>query len=323
MISLSYTVTALLQDHLKIIETLRRSVLLTPISPYRELKLIWQASLEYIYGTLSLSGVKVTKKHIIEILASPKKRPSPDESAIITTKRTLDFIRHEWIGNPKTITSASVEELALLLFPNDRAKVFRALETKNRDIQQILSYLDVKPEHPVVMAAIIHYAFVADPLLPWAGGRLGRALCSLVLAKYGLNLRGMIAPESVFAESPETYQRSLTTATRDATITSWLEYYTKILITAMERTENEVKKATSGVSGRELSQLSERLFSLNDRQSKILSTLENPTTTITNRVVQKRFKISQITASRDLTKLASLGLLYPHGRGRSVYYTRV
>lgn len=274
-------------------------------------------------GTLTLGDVKVTKKYIVETLQSPKKRPSPDETVILATKKTFDFIRHEWMGNPKPITHGVIEELALLLFPLDRGKVLRALEARSRDLQQILAYLDVKPEHPVIVAATVHYALVADPLMPWGGGRLGRALCSLALAKSGMNVRDMIAPETLVAESPETYQRSLATALRETTITSWLEYYSKILMTAMERVAENVKKVASGTRVGEFSEFSERLFSLNDRQEKILSILENPASTITNRAVQKRFKISQITASRDLTKLASLGLLYSHGKGRSTYYTRV
>jgi len=35
------------------------------------------------------------------------------------------------------------------------------------------------------------------------------------------------------------------------------------------------------------------------------------------------FKVSQITASRDLSKLGALGLLFIHGKGRSVYYTKI
>ena len=317
MISLSYTVTSLLQDHLKTIDTLRRSILLTPLSPSREQKLLWQASIDRIYGTLILSGSHVTKKLIAETLMSPKKRPSPEESTIATAKNVLDFIRNEWTGNSKSITQGSIEELATHLFPKDRVRVARTIETKTRDIHQVLAYLEVKPDHPILMAATLHYAFLVDPLLPWDNGRLGRAVCGIFLAKYGYNVRGMIAPEAVVAESKETYQRSLEAAQRDTTITSWLEYYSKILMTALERLADatQVEKETSDVS--------RRLFSLSDRQNALLSLLENPTTTITNRVVQKRFKVSQITASRDLAKLSSLGLLYPHGKGRSVYYTRV
>jgi len=61
---------------------------------------------------------------------------------------------------------------------------------------------------------------------------------------------------------------------------------------------------------------------LNDRQNKILERLENPNLKITNKDVQKMFGVSQITASRDLSKMANLGILLPHGKGRSVFYTK-
>jgi len=287
-------------------------MLLTPLPPSQELSLIWQATIDRIHGTLALSGLATTKKHIVDTLMSPKKRPSPAEATILATKHAFDFIQHEWTGSLKPITVGSIEEVALLLFPQDRTKVFRELKNNDRSLQQALSYLEVKPDHPVLMAATLHYALVANPTITWGGGKLGRAMCSLVLAKYGYHMRNMIAPEAVLAESPQTYKRELEIALREATITSWLEYFSTILITAMERLSNEIKKRPLA-----------RVFSLSDRQEKILSLLEHPNAKVTNRALQRRFRISQITASRDLTKLASLGLLYPHGKGRSIYYTRV
>lgn len=64
------------------------------------------------------------------------------------------------------------------------------------------------------------------------------------------------------------------------------------------------------------------LWKLNDRQKKILDIMENPELKITNKIVQKQFGISQITASRDLAKMVNLGVLLPHGKGRSVFYTK-
>jgi len=64
-------------------------------------------------------------------------------------------------------------------------------------------------------------------------------------------------------------------------------------------------------------------WKLNGRQQSILSVLENPGEKITNKDVQKKFGVSQITASRDLSHLTTLGLLLAHGKGRSVYYTKV
>lgn len=69
--------------------------------------------------------------------------------------------------------------------------------------------------------------------------------------------------------------------------------------------------------------MAEGFFELNDRQKSILNMLDQPTASITNRLTQKAYKVSQITASRDLAKLTTLGFLFSHGKGRSVYYTRV
>ena len=64
-------------------------------------------------------------------------------------------------------------------------------------------------------------------------------------------------------------------------------------------------------------------WKLTERQKKIMEKLENPNIQITNRDVQKMFTVSQITASRDLSKMVNLGILLPHGKGRSIFYTRV
>ena len=58
------------------------------------------------------------------------------------------------------------------------------------------------------------------------------------------------------------------------------------------------------------------------RQKEILYLLEKPETPITNKQIQQVFKVSQITASRDLARLSIVGLLLPHGKGRATYYTK-
>jgi Fic family protein len=53
-----------------------------------------------------------------------------------------------------------------------------------------------------------------------------------------------------------------------------------------------------------------------------MAIVDRPGTRITNKMVQKHFKVSQITASRELAKLATLGLIISIGKGRSIYYTK-
>ncbi len=63
-------------------------------------------------------------------------------------------------------------------------------------------------------------------------------------------------------------------------------------------------------------------FDLNERQKEIISLVDKPNSKISNKHVQKIFNVSQITASRDLAKLASLGLLFAISKGRSTFYTK-
>ncbi|OGK57462.1 hypothetical protein A3H83_03340 [Candidatus Roizmanbacteria bacterium RIFCSPLOWO2_02_FULL_39_8] len=67
---------------------------------------------------------------------------------------------------------------------------------------------------------------------------------------------------------------------------------------------------------------STRLLSLNSRQREIIQMLEDPKSRITNKQVQKKFSVSQITASRDLAKLTIVGVLFSHGKGRSTWYSK-
>jgi Fic family protein len=99
-------------------------------------------------------------------------------------------------------------------------------------------------------------------------------------------------------------------------LTAWLEYFTKGILVQLQKALEEVEAPKFKTD------LSASFWKLNQRQKIILSHLENPELKITNKDVQKMFDISQITASRYLSKLASLGLILSHGKGRSIFYTR-
>ena len=100
-------------------------------------------------------------------------------------------------------------------------------------------------------------------------------------------------------------------------MTVWLEYFTFCAMSALEKALEVAKNL------RFQEELPASFWKLNTRQKQILEALEKPDEKVTNKEVQKVFKVSQITASRDLTHMANLGLLLAHGKGRSVFYTRV
>jgi len=99
-------------------------------------------------------------------------------------------------------------------------------------------------------------------------------------------------------------------------LTIFLEYYANGISERLA----EVEKDVAGI--RLHLNIPARDFEINDRQREMLVLFEQPDMSLTNRKVQKLFKVSQITASRDLARMAALGLIFAHGKGRSVYYTK-
>jgi Fic family protein len=139
----------------------------------------------------------------------------------------------------------------------------------------------------------------------------------LFLAKYGFDIRGYVTAERVWQDDTATYTRLIDAYIKDHTLTRWLEYIAQSMQTTLETTLTDIQESRFHI------EYPASFWELSDRQKEILKCMENPQASMTNRQVHKRFKVSQITASRDLSRLTSLGLLYPHGKGRSVYYTKI
>lgn len=317
MLPLSYTTSPLLSDFLRDIDALRRHILLTPLSPSVERALAWRSSLERIHGTLALTPSPVSVRQVTAALTHPKKRATPDEERITACHQTLSFIGHQWSASPESITPETVVEIAQYLFPTRHERIRHQGEAAEKDINWVLHYLEAKTDHPVVVAAIIHFALLVRSPIPNDEGLLSRALCALTLAKHGYDLRAMAAPEAVFGKDPAAYHHAAKVATSEPTITSWLEYVAGCIRHAYQSLYSHIEKIN-----REPPLKRSEGLPVSDRQKKIVDLLADPTATITNRMVQKHFRVSQVTASRDLTQLTALGLLYSHGKGRAVSYTR-
>ena len=148
-------------------------------------------------------------------------------------------------------------------------------------------------------------------------GILARLVHYLFLAKYGFDTRGWVTPERVWQADEVTYKRLIEAYTKDHALTRWLEYIAQSMQTNLETLAADIRESRFHI------EYPPSFWELSDRQKEIMKLMAHPETTITNRQVHKRFRVSQITASRDLAKLTSLGLLYPHGKGRAVYYTKI
>lgn len=139
-------------------------------------------------------------------------------------------------------------------------------------------------------------------------------LMILILARAGYDAKGMLTLETTLINDHKAYSHALASIGSYGQMTIWLEYFATCTLEAYKSLEehtifsiNHPEESTE--------------FFLNDRQKQILLLLDGHGAKITNHEVQKRFRISQITASRDLARLVSLGLLVSFGKGRGISYS--
>lgn len=317
MIAISYTLTPTIQDYLLAIDKLRRSILLMPIPPAVEQKQRWLATEAHIRGSLSLSGASVTASQLHHLLLHPVKRPSSWESEALAYKNALEIIRSDWTANPSPVQTSHVGALSIISMPHASKERMQALKISETDLKQLLTYSDSRKDHPLILAGVLYGQLMYTEIGSASRGILPRLITTLILAKYGYDCRGMLALEPQWEAAIESHTRAIKSIETHGNLTAWLEHFVIAAHTSYETLYARLLDAASP----EHTAPAAQTWNLNPREESILRYLANPTAKITNKITQRLFRISQVTASRDLSHLASLGLLLTHGKGRSVYYT--
>lgn len=300
------------------IESLRAQILLAPLPPKTELRLRFDAMISRIYWSLSLSGNPLTRTDIENTIMKTyplfsidgkTSRLNPDEARVIRYKKAYDVISHAWLVNPHPLRLRDVLELAGLVET-------KQIKKAQVDLSLLFDYINKSSDHPVLQAAIVQMQLVCMSPFVDGNGRLARLLALLYLYKNGYDFRGMLVLDEYWRKDIASLDVIKETVLTSNSLNIWLEYFSQGMVTQLEKTLQKIQA---------LAFQTERdgHWELSDRQRNIISVLEFPHATITNKKVQKHFKVSQITASRDLARLTVLGLVVPHGKGRSTYYTRV
>lgn len=316
MISLSYTITPTITDNLVAIDTFRRTILTTPVSPRNESKIRWSATISHITGSAVSAETTMSKSQIVAMLTHLSRHPTKTEQLVYMHKHVLEWIREEWTANPKPVTFQVIETLASNVLP--QRVVEDAIQTNKDDIRHVLTYLQSQSDHAVLIAGIAQGSITSASRGNSSLGLICRLMTVLILAKYGYDCHGFLALDPYWIEDQQRYERALQSIERTGQLTAWLEYYTAVAETAYENLTTTITR----IAGENAIDAPLSTWQLRDREEHILHRLDAPTSRITNSDVQRSFHVSQVTASRDLSHLTALGLLFSHGKGRSVYYTR-
>lgn len=311
---LAYNFSFILKSSIAQIEALRKDILLTPLSPKQELQLRWDARVSQIYHSLSLTDNPVSKTDIIKTLTSQSlitasfsmRNMAKRQRIVMRFKKSLDYISHDWLVSPKFVTPKTIHTLEEL--------ADEEVSLTDVQLKQFLDYIQTNPEHPLLLAGISYVYFQNSYYLK-------TFISYLFLYKAGYDFRGLLVLEEYFKDDRQDYNQNIKSALKNETITLWLEYYLKAMTSQLQKSK-DILTSSSGKSVQN-SGLTNTFLELNDRQKSILSLLDNPTATVTNQKVQKIFKVSPITASRDLSRMVVLGVIIPRGKGRSIYYSKV
>jgi len=311
MKNFSYTKTPELNLELAKIEDLRKDLLLRPISPKTELNLQWQSLVKFIHFSLAITGSIIPEDHIQKLLSPEgKKQMSTKEKEVIAYKKGLDHLYHNWLVNEEQVNAKSIVTLYQMVFAG-------SLKISESEINNALSYIQINPEHPFIQAAL-GQLIILD-LYPFSQNNelFSHLVFLMFLYKNGYDFRRMVVIEELLFKDLAHFKNLVAKMRRQANVTEWLEYMILHFVTQLT---NVIKTV---VIEKQSPSLLPYHLQLNDRQQQIIDFLSQPDTKMSNATVQKMFKVSQITASRDLAKLTSLGLLFPLGKGRSTYYTKV
>ncbi len=309
---LSYNLSSSLTESLQKIENLRQKILLTPLSAKTETRLRWEAMINRIYWSLVLSGSPLTKAEMVKLLTSEgkKKRFTGEEQEVISYKKALDYISQNWLVTTERITPKVVVTLHDLACPDQ-------LRGGEAPLKQVLDYLQASSENPVVQAGVAQIQLITLAPFSDGNGRTARLLALLFLYKAGFDFRGLLVLDEYFRRDLAAFRQTTENVSKSQSLTLWLEYFAQGVAAQLEKAQEDLTLQRSHLD------LPATFWNLNDRQKEILTQMSEPDSTITNKKVQKQFKVSQITASRDLSRLAYLGLIFARGKGRSIYYTKV
>lgn len=311
MISISYLHSPTLNQLLGEIEQYRQAILLTPLTPQKELELRWSSTIEQVYWQLKLINRPLARKELLLLFGSQSKRQYTEpEREAMHYKNALDYLAQNWPGSQEVVTTKTVFKLHSFV-SNSK---FGGNET---DLKQLIDYLQVKPDHAVIQAAIAMLYLLQLKPFKADNEKVAQLLSLLFLYKYGYDCKGFFTLEEYWQHASATLRGTIEQALNTGNITPWLEYFAQAMQTQLAKAAETLLKPD--LPADEVAVKAQ----LNDRQKAILIFLENPEASLTNMKVQRLYKVSQITASRDLAKLTTLGLLIPHGKGRSIYYTRI
>jgi len=311
MKAFSYTKSRILIEDLSKIENLNKELLLTSISPADKLHLRWNKTIAQIFYGLMLAGYQFENLAEVKLSLKTSKNNGANrkQQEVVAYKRGLDNLYYEWLVVNKPVNAQDIVLLYEALYE-------ARFQGNASDLERSLQYIQASPDNPIIQAALAQILVISGDYFGRETAQMAQLTGILFLYKRGYDFRRMMVLEEYYYRQGEQYNRLLAESLRSTNITSWLEFVVDAVVFQLQKLLQDIHNLKFQ------SDQTKNINALTERQKEILQIIEEPGLKITNRDLQKRFKISAITSARDLARLANLGVIFSIGRGRSTYYTK-
>ncbi len=288
---LNSTIVRALMD----IEAIKTVIEKTPLSPAAQAELRYKARVRSTHYSTRIEGNRLTLKEAEKVIAEEKANFHGRERDVNEVRNYWDALLkvEDWAAKKVEISEELICRLHAFVEKGKRAKPTPYRDGQNvirdaasggivylppeaKDVASLMAAMVRWVKHaqkegipPPVIAALLHYQFVTVHPFYDGNGRTARLLATFILQRDGYGLNGFFSLEEHHARDLAGYYEALTVhkhhnyyqGRAESDLTSWVEYFVKILAKVFQQAKDEALKAGSDmvlIEPKELRQLDHR-----------------------------------------------------------------
>ena len=337
-----FTITNGILSSIVQVEVARDLIANSPLVPYWERQFQNQAIVRTVYHSTSLEGNKLTYAQTEDIIKgqaiqTPRVR---DAREIVNYRRAIGIVSgtqekqmtiglifsiHRILGTgvlPDKYLGAFRKKNAVIMSSLTGDVVFdppsaSEIETEMEDL---ISWENNNSQevHPLIKSGIIHYELVRIHPFADLNGRTARLIATWSLYRDGFDINKYFSLEEYYDQNPKAYYNALDSA-NDGDLSEWLGYFCKGVAEEL----NLVKEKVQEISKDRRFKTKVGQIAINERQTKIISVIED-LGEFTNPDFAKYFpKVSDDTILRDLKDLIEKKVIIKRGKTKGSKYIMV